>query len=422
MRFVFVNDQKIKVKCPSSKSMTQRALVMAALSGQRVRIFHALLCDDSRILMKNLEKWGVLFKCEEDDIEVFSPSSFLPCDSFLYCENAGTSLRFLACMSLCQTSPVLLEGNERMRERPVLFLGEALERCGATCEYFQKKGYPPFKINPPASFSLSSISCDISLSSQYMSGLMMVAPCLGSLEIKGTGKGVSLSYLEMTYKMMQKGGISIEQKSIQEYFISKGNYFQENDFIEIEPDWSAMSYLWVMEYLYSLSLDWEGKETSLQNSCQGDSCFYSFLEDIKRGNEKVFDLQDCPDLLIPLALCAFKASVPLEIRKVPHARLKECDRIHALVVEFQKLGMKIEEFEDGLKLYPWPLWERVSIKDPLSFQEKINLKTYQDHRMAMAFGVLSLGLKNIEIDDYSCVSKSFPSFWEEINHIQKGVL
>lgn len=393
---------------PGSKSMTQRALIIGALSEKPRRISNALLCDDSERLTALLRSLGAGVSWAGNEVEV-APAKLRSDGARIDCGSGGTTARFGAALSLVTDGAFILDGDSRMRERPVRPLVNALRLLGVRVESEGREGFLPMRFerrDEPG--ARASIVLDVSASSQYASALMLVGARLREgLDLELEGDVVSRDYLEMTAEMMSRAGarVGIDGRQI---VVGPGGY--PNDVpLAVEADWSSASFLLAASWIGDVRVEIEGL-TPPDRSIQGDSIFPKLLSEFASGRDHTFDLSDTPDLVAPLAAAALFASHPTAIRGIAHARLKESDRISALVEELRKLGASVEERTDGFVLQP--LGARSA--------QPATLTTRGDHRLAMAFGVIGLRIAGVAADNPDCVSKSYPGFWEAVDKIRSA--
>jgi 3-phosphoshikimate 1-carboxyvinyltransferase len=388
------------LRVPGSKSMTQRALVIAALSAHPRTIRGALVCDDSERLTAILRGLGAQISWDVNDVRV-QPAPLAGSGQAFDCENAGTAARFGAALSLVTEGAFVLDGNQRMRERPIGPLVAALTQLGVDVAYLGGSNFLPARFERKSAGSQATI--DGTTSSQFASALMLAGPCMPSgLQLTITGEAVSADYLRMTESMMIASGASLSVG--EEISVLPGGYPAREE-ITIEGDWSSAAFLLAAGWLTGQPL---AIENLPQASIQGDAVFPQLLDELTAERSHHFDLRNTPDLIAPLAAAALFAAQPSSIRGVAHARLKESDRLSALAIELRKVGASIEELTDGLEIEPLRQ-PRGAVLDP-----------HRDHRLAMAFGVISLRIPDIEVLDPDCVSKSFPSFWSTLEVIRNG--
>jgi 3-phosphoshikimate 1-carboxyvinyltransferase len=387
---------KGEIKLPASKSEANRALIIAALSGEESELHNLSEANDTQLLQR-------LLKSDAETIDA---------------EDAGTVMRFLTAYYAVTGQHKILTGTERMCQRPIKVLVEALRELGADIEYLGEEGYPPMKMNGFSGNGKNKLKVRSDISSQYISALLMVGPLLpNGLELELEGKIGSRPYIEMTLSLMEHFGVSatFEGNTI----TVPHQQYKAATFI-VESDWSAASY-W-----YSLVALANQADIILlglkEKSFQGDRAiadimdrlgvYTSFtaegVELIKKEQERhaVLDFSDCPDLAqTVVALCAGLGKT-LDMTGLESLRIKETDRIQALQIEVLSMNSSLEEVTPGVfRLKPGILH-----KDQLSF------RTYQDHRMAMAFAPLAL-LAPVEIQEPSVVRKSYPRFWEDLQKV-----
>lgn len=389
---------KIKgdIKLPASKSEANRALIIAALSGQASELHNLSEANDTQLLQR-------LLKSDAETIDA---------------EDAGTVMRFLTAYYAVTGQRKILTGTERMCQRPIKVLVEALRELGADIEYLGEEGYPPMKMNGFRGNGNRQLKVRSDISSQYISALLMVGPLLpDGLELELEGKIGSRPYIEMTLSLMEHFGVSatFEGNTIT---VPHQSYIAAT--FSVESDWSAASY-W-----YSLvALAQEADITLLglrEKSFQGDRAivdimyrlgvYTTFTEEgvklTKKEQERhvSFDFSDCPDLAqTVVALCA-GIGVRVDMTGLESLRIKETDRIQALQLEVLGMNSSLEEITPGVfRLTPGILTK-----------EKLSFRTYQDHRMAMAFAPIAL-LEPVEIQEPSVVRKSYPRFWEDLEKV-----
>ncbi len=392
---------------PASKSITQRALFVSALCDGESRIVNGLDCEDSKLLRAALSRFGVNISTSGNEWRIISsPQMLKPPSEPIYTGNAGTTMRFLSALGALMNKPFLLDGSERMRQRPFAPMGKALAELGVNIDYEQKEGFVPVRIYGPARLRHNGnvVRVDASMSSQFASALMMVAPLLrGGMEIRFQGPVVSRPYLELTARVMQKFGASVQltNDSIQ---VEEGAYQPAT--IEVEADWSAAAFWFAAMFI-------TGKSINLHNlsmeSAQGDRNILQILDAMRNSNQPKIDLTNTPDLIAPVVAAALFANKKVSIQGIAHVHAKESDRVAVLQQEFGKLGAKIKAGFDFMEIEPSPLHGNETL-DP-----------HDDHRMAMAFGIVSLVIDGIEIQNRQCVRKSYPNFWEHLEQVRQQI-
>lgn len=421
---IFNNPPRGKVKLPGSKSITNRALMLAALADGNTIIRNPIVSDDSEFFIKALQKLGFNVNTEIDNrIFVEGLLGKIPSNhADLYIGNAGTAARFLSGLVCLGNGKFRLDGNDRMRERPIGDLVESLRSLGGKVIATENKG----NICPPIEIQADGLKGGRTLisgkiSSQFLSALLMIGPYTDlGLEIQVFDELNSRPYVEMTSKMMEKFGIYPQNNRDLNYKVEKGHYISPGEFL-VEPDATAASYFLALPAFTGGSVSITGLH---KNSIQGDIRFIEILktiglriEESEDGITSSFDqtdrlrgvsadLSDMPDTAQTLAVMAPFAIEPVEIRGIASARVKESDRIGATCTELRKLGVQVDEFSDGMKIYPCA---------------KINpaeICTYGDHRMAMSFALIGTRIGGIVIEDPDCVNKTFPKFFETLDGLR----
>ena len=387
---------RVEVALPASKSISNRLLVMRALSGNALEVENLSTADDTRLLDAALRSN----------------------DNELWMGHAGTALRFGLAWAAVSPGVRTLTGSERLSQRPVAPLVDALRGLGADITYLEREGFAPIRVKG-RHLNGGSLSLDASVSSQFITALMLIAPVLnGGLEIRLTGSPVSTPYLSMTARLMRLAEVEVERTDSL-ITIAESTYAETT--IEVEPDWSAASYFYT-----TVALN-RGLEVELQGlsskSMQGDAAvaeiFKRFGVDTRftaRGALlkacEIFDDSDsynfisCPDLAQTVAVAAAGLQIPFNLTGLQTLRIKETDRISALAAELSKCGTSCKAEPDALRI--------------LHFSEVSStpvIATYHDHRMAMAFAPMAIALGEIAIQDPDVVTKSFPEFWSEFDKV-----
>jgi 3-phosphoshikimate 1-carboxyvinyltransferase len=399
----------VEVSCPGSKSMTQRALVIAALAEGPTEIHGALYCDDSRHLSALLRRLGTAIRWNGESVTV-EPTTLRSDGAPNRLGNAGTAVRFGSCLALVCEGALVIDGDEQMRRRPMGPLIRALRQLGVQVRCPERAGYPPLWLTRGPRIG-KRVTIDGSFSSQYASGLLLVGPRLpDGLRLDLTGTIVSRPYLEMTVEMMRRAGATVSWEG-QGITVRRGHY--HCDLIEVEADWSAAAFLIGAGELIGEPMQ-VANLVHLPASLQGDAAFASLVCRLRRplpdGGRHFFDLQDTPDLIAPLAAVALFAAAPSSLRGVAHARLKESDRIAVLCRELRKVGATVTERPDGLEIEPLAQLPG----------DRVPLDPEGDHRMAMALGLLALRIPGVVVKQPECVSKSFPHFWQVLDRARRA--
>jgi len=403
----------LELALPTSKSMTQRALVLAALAHEPSTLLGPLECDDARHLRRLLEAFGATFQMHEDGKRLDVTPAAVPLRApaqAIACGNAGTAIRFGAALSLLADGPIVLDGDEHMRTRPIGPLADALRLLGVEAEFLRSPRCPPLRLERTAA-APAKVTVDTTVSSQFASALLLVAPRLPEgLELELTGSMVSRPYLAMTVAMLQNARVNVAWREPRVIRVYPGAIAGTTTTIEV--DWSAAAFLLAAAAITGADIAPRGLVPP-EASTQGDAAIVGILEQLDTAAENTVCLHDCPDLLAPVTVAALFARKPTRIRGAAHARVKECDRIAVLAREFGKVGAALVEHPDGLDVEP------LSGATTMAAGSPVWLDPSDDHRMAMAFGVASLRLPSIAVRNEGCVSKSFPHFWESLARIRE---
>ena len=420
------------VRVPGSKSLTNRALLLSALAKGTTHITNALFSDDSRYFAQALQTLGFVVQLDEANREmtVTGLGGKIPAQNAeLFIGNAGTAARFLSAFLALGHGEYILDGDSRMRERPIDDLVDSLTQLGATIQTVTQYAvrntlHLPLKITASGlRGGKTKIAGDIS--SQFLSALLMVAPYAQlPIEIELTTELNSKPYVDMTISIMNNFGAEVKRDGYQHFTISPTNYLPITNY-PIESDASAASYFFAAPAICGGTVK---VENISRKSIQGDIAFLNILEQMGcvvtetsnaiivhrphrplAGSSIVgidIDLRDLPDTAQTLAAIAPFASSPTRIRGIASARLKETDRIHATCTELTRLGVRVEEHEDGMTIHP-------------TFNlQPANIQTYNDHRMVMAFSLIGLRVDGVTIENPSCVSKTFPTFFDVLKTLR----
>jgi 3-phosphoshikimate 1-carboxyvinyltransferase len=414
---------RASIRVPGSKSLTNRALPIAAWADGSSRLTGALESDDTRVMVDALRTLGITVEHDPAAavIRVEGCAGEVPArDASLDLANSGTSLRFLSAMLATARGTFRLDGAPRMRERPIADLLAALNALGARARSDRGNGCPPITIEAGGlRGGYACVKGDIS--SQFASGLLMALPYASDptqLEVKGTL--VSRPYVAMTFSVMDAFGVTVARREFRRFDIHPAPY-RGRDYA-IEPDASAASYFFALAALTGGTITVDGLGTS---SVQGDMQFVDVLEHmgctVSRAPFRTtvtggplravdVDMNALSDTVMTLAVVALFASGVSRIRNVAHIRHKESDRVAALATELRKLGAVVDEHPDGLVIDP-----------PAAGQlQPARIATYDDHRMAMAFALAGLLIPGVEIDDPGCVAKTYPGFWSDLDRVRGG--
>jgi 3-phosphoshikimate 1-carboxyvinyltransferase len=414
------------VKLPGSKSISNRTLLLAALANGVTEIRDLLVSDDTARMLEALEKLGVkLEKLSETDWRVHGCSGNFPnkkADLFL--GNAGTAFRPLTAALALSDGHYTLSGVPRMHERPIGDLVDALRQIGANIEYLENEGFPPLKISPAKIDVSKPIKIRGDVSSQFLTALLIALPLTKQVAtIEVVGELISKPYIEITLNLIAKFGVHIIRTGFRRFTTSDNSQYSSPDKIYVEGDASSASYFLAAGAIAgSVKVEGVGK-----NSIQGDIWFAYVVtmhmgatpekngeNDIKiskpnAGKLKAIDGLDCnkiPDAAMTLAIMALFADGTTTLKNIASWRVKETDRIAAMATELRKVGAIVEEGADFIKITP-----------PAKLIPNAVIDTYDDHRMAMCFSLVSLGGVPITINDPKCVAKTFPNYFEEFAKI-----
>lgn len=414
------------VRLPGSKSLTNRALVIAALADGHSTLTGALFSDDTELMIDALRDLGIDVIADREDctIRATGCAGLIPAtEADLFCGNSGTTIRFLSGVCALGSGPYRLDGNDRMRQRPIGPLVDALRTAGVVMGYDDREGYPPVTIRQ-GMMRGAVIHFDSPPSSQYVSAILLSAPCArGDILIDITGEVVSAPYLTMTTRLMDAFGVSVIENidaSAARFVVPAPQRYMSRT-LAIEPDASNASYFLAAPAVAGGSVTVEGLGTQ---SIQGDVRFVDVLEQmgcvVERHPNRLtvtapqspqqlvgvdVDLNAMPDVAQTLAVVALFAKGPTVIRNVANLRIKETDRLAALAAELRKLGAEIDEQPNGLRI------------NPPDHPQPAIIKTYDDHRMAMSFALAGLRIVGVEIQDPQCVNKTFPDFFDRLERM-----
>jgi 3-phosphoshikimate 1-carboxyvinyltransferase len=424
------------VRPPGSKSLTNRALILAALADGASTLRGVLFSDDTKYMMAALERLG--FQLEVDPaaetVTVHGEGGRIPAESAdLFCGNSGTSIRFLTALCCLGKGTYTLDGIERMRKRPIGPLVDALRQIGARIEYIGDDGYPPLRIDACALVG-GDVTIDPTLSSQFVTALMQVGPyCHKGLRIHFEGNPVSRPYLEMSDALIARFSHQVNDPR-QRYHYEPRPYSGMD--WAIEPDASNASY-----FLAAAAVTPGASATVLglhADSVQGDARFHEVLAEMGcavrvdtasitveaaahlGGPHRA--LNDMPDMAQTLAVVALFAEGETVIRDVGNLRVKETDRMAAIKNECEKLGATVVLDGDDIHITP-PAGNVLRHPDGVVIDDDhpVFIDTYDDHRMAMSFAVAGLRQAGVRINDPACVNKTYPRFFDDMEKLRQGV-
>lgn len=407
------------IPVPGSKSITNRALILAALANGTSVLNNALFSDDTRVMAEALRALGFAVETDEtnETIAVTGQGGRIPADhADLFCGNSGTSIRFLTALCALGRGTYRLDGVERMRQRPQGDLLQALQSQGIDAVSEFDNGCPPLHLHSESGLRGGEIVIRADASSQFVTALLMAAPyAQKSVEIVIEGN-LRPHYVTMTRRMMAQWGVQTEETQ-RGFVVPSGQTYDAQTAYTIEPDASSASYFFGAAALL-------GRVTIpnlTPDALQGDVHFATDVlaemgcqvtadergitvsapvDGKLRGIRR--DMSAISDTSLTLAALAPFADSPTTVTGIAHARLQECDRIAAVCTELRKLGVRADEHSDGFTIYPTQNFQPASIA------------TYHDHRVAMSFALIGLKVGGVTIENPACVAKTFPDFWQRL--------
>ncbi len=398
-------DGEVKIHIPGSKSYTNRALILAAMTEGSVLLKNPLYSDDTLAMIGCLRSLGIPIETKPDQILVHGDIRSIEEKEYsLFAHDSGTTVRFMLALLCIVPGVQTIQGSRRLNERPIRDLVDALRSLGATIEYCNQEGELPVRVCSSA-LSGSSVELKGDISSQFYSALLLISPYFpNGLTIHTTGPLISKPYIEMTRACMADWSDKV--KNQKEYLI--------------EGDFSSAGYFFAIAVLTKSTITLENLNP---DSAQADRRFLEILEKmgnpVRRESNSItiegkhlssieVDMEDCPDQVMTMAVLAAFAEGVTHISGVRSLRVKETERVIALKNELFKMGIRTEDTHDTLTIYggtPHPA----------------QIDTYNDHRMAMAFAIAALRLPDIQIRHPEVVSKTFPTFWEVLQGVKNGL-
>lgn len=400
----------IEITVPGSKSIANRALILSVLTGTPTTLKNVPICNDTQLMIKALSKL----------IDLESPIK-------IYTGNAGTTTRFITALSTLQNKKIMVSGDKRMCERPIKDLTFALNKLGAkiTCT----KGCPPVKIKPSIPKG-GSISLPGNISSQFLTALLLTAPHFTEkTTINIDQKLCSQPYIKMTIEVMKEFGYKIVNNKFAQFKIEPQTGKSPKNYT-IESDVSAASYIGAFAALNPR------KEILLTNifekSIQGDIAFLKYLKKMgckitqtKKGTKikgpknlksiGTVDMNKTPDLVMTFATLAMLTPGKTTIKNIANLKIKETDRLEALEKEIKKFGIKVITTKDSITIHGDP---EILKTTKTTHSKRISIKTYNDHRIAMCFGILNNKFPKLHIQNPKCVAKSYPNFWKDLKKLE----
>ena len=402
------------VSIPGSKSYTNRALLMAALVGKSVKIKNPLSSDDTKAMIDCLQTLGIKVTSKSNDLDIVGDIRSVADKSYdLNAHLSGTTIRFILALSTVIRGVKTIRGEGRLNERPIGDLVDALRQLGAKIEYLEKEGFPPVRVSS-SKLTPGNITMNGSVSSQFLSAILMIAPVVGEVNIEVIGEQISKPYVDMTIDSMKQFGVSVDVRDAT-YVVPAGQKYTLDEYV-VEGDASSASYFFAIAALTQSRVTLKNMNPK---SVQADMGFLKILSDmgnvVEYGENQIsiqgkgikpvdVNMQDCPDQVQTLAALASCVPGTTHIAGVGSLRVKETERVAALERELAKMGIRSESTPDTMTIYG-------------GYPKPAVIDTYWDHRMAMAFAVLGTKMKGMEIRNPDVVTKTFPDFWERLNSI-----
>ncbi|WP_105168324.1 3-phosphoshikimate 1-carboxyvinyltransferase [Pseudoalteromonas sp. T1lg23B] len=408
------------VTLPGSKSLSNRILLLAALSEGTTEVHNLLDSDDIRHMLGALKQMGVNVTLNQDKTvaTVKGCAGVLKTpEQPLFLGNAGTAYRPLTAVLAATQGVFELVGEPRMEERPIGHLVDAMQALGADIEYLKNQDYPPLRINGK-SLSGGEVEIDGSISSQFLTALLMASPLFaGDTRIRIKGELVSKPYIDITIGVMAQFGIEVINDNYQTFSITGGQTYQSPKRIMVEGDASSASYFIAAAAIAGGEVEINGVG---KQSVQGDIGFAHVMEQVgakidwydeklvvRKGELKGVDIDAnaIPDAAMTLATVALFADGPTAIRNIYNWRVKETDRLSAMATELRKVGAEVVEGHDFIEITP-PV--KINLTD---------IDTYNDHRIAMCFSMVAVGGHEVIINDPGCTAKTFPTYFDVLASI-----
>ena len=406
---------------PGSKSLSNRALLLAALAKGTTKITNLLESDDTRHMLTALKQLGIKYTLSDDRTECIVVGNGGPVNSEnfeeLFLGNAGTAMRPL-CAALCLgKGSYLLTGEPRMKERPIGHLVDALRQAGGNINYIETEGYPPIQIEANG-LSAGKVEIEGAISSQFLTALLLAAPMAkDDMTISIIGELVSKPYIDITIHIMKEFGVDVVNDNYEKFTIKGGQTYKAVESFMVEGDASSASYFLAAAAIKGGTV----KVTGIgKNSIQGDVAFAEVLEKmgakVEWGDDYVsvtkgelnavdMDFNHIPDAAMTIATTALFAKGTTILRNIYNWRVKETDRLFAMATELRKVGAEVEEGEDYLKITPPSQLKHAAID------------TYDDHRMAMCFSLLALDPVSVTINEPECTAKTFPTYFDVLESV-----
>ncbi|ECR9933606.1 3-phosphoshikimate 1-carboxyvinyltransferase [Salmonella enterica] len=405
------------INLPGSKSVSNRALLLAALACGKTVLTNLLDSDDVRHMLNALSALGINYTLSADrtrcDITGNGGALRAPGALELFLGNAGTAMRPLAAALCLGQNEIVLTGEPRMKERPIGHLVDSLRQGGANIDYLEQENYPPLRLR--GGFTGGDIEVDGSVSSQFLTALLMTAPLAPEdTTIRVKGELVSKPYIDITLNLMKTFGVEITNHHYQQFVVKGGQQYHSPGRYLVEGDASSASYFLAAGAIKGGTV----KVTGIgRKSMQGDIRFADVLEKmgatITWGDDFIactrgelhaidMDMNHIPDAAMTIATTALFAKGTTTLRNIYNWRVKETDRLFAMATELRKVGAEVEEGHDYIRITP-----------PAKLHHA-DIGTYNDHRMAMCFSLVALSDTPVTILDPKCTAKTFPDYFEQL--------
>jgi 3-phosphoshikimate 1-carboxyvinyltransferase len=412
-----------KLSIPGSKSISNRALLLAALAEGRTCLSNVLRSDDTSVMLEALKILGISIEAVGNVFEIEGKGGDFPNKvASLFLGNAGTAVRTLVPVLSVLGGEYEISGVPRMHERPIGDLVDALRQIKCNIDYISTEGFPPLRLHQSDVSIPTEILISGSISSQFLSGLLLALPLVGAkATVRVVGELVSKPYVALTLSLMKDFGVTVKNKNFETFEIDAEQKYISPGKYDVEADASSASYFLAAA---ALGRGLVRIENLSESSIQGDIAFIEVLAQLGvqfssgerwldvdgRSLEKIksfdLDLNHIPDAAMTLAVMALFADAPCKLRNIENWRVKETDRLSAMATELRKFGAQVNEGKDFLEVIPSEF-----------INDGVTVETYDDHRMAMCFSLLSFAGISVEILDPECVNKTFPDFFESLNRI-----
>jgi 3-phosphoshikimate 1-carboxyvinyltransferase len=417
-----------EVRLPGSKSISIRALLLAALAEGETRLSGLLDSDDTQVMRNALVQLGVALRKEGGELVVTGNGQLPNSAADIFVGNSGLSARSLVAILALVGGDYRIHGVPRMHERPIGDLVEALNATGAAIAYESNPGYPPLRIAAASIDTARPFRVRGDVSSQFLTGILQAAPLLtanGAVTIEVLGELISKPYIDITLAMMARFGVAVECDGWKRFTIPRGSRYRAPGHFLVEGDASAASYFLAAGAIAGGPVRISGAgRTSVQGDVKFADALAAMGAQITWGDEWIeasapasgklqavdIDLNHIPDAAMTLGICALFAGGTSVLRNVGSWRVKETDRLAAMATELRKTGALIEEGPDYLRITP-----------PSAIIPNAVIDTYDDHRMAMCFALLAVGGVPVRINDPGCVAKTFPDYFDRLADLNPDI-